>query len=220
MSGTQETVGEASGGQAGEPVPPRVSRAPAQPPAPSARPGRCSVHHGSARVGTCSFCGRALCLTCAIPVRGRLIGAECLDRVVEDPPEIQVQGPLPKGGDRLAAAAFGLVLLLTVFPWTRFEGGHRYFEAWTFHWSFLAAAAGAVGFAFAMLALYRPRNPWLESAVYAGCAGAVALGALLYRHHPPLLTRASLMPSLALLGGAVALVGVVVKLAGTASSRR
>src|SRR2546422_598115 len=50
----------------------------------AARPGRCANHPAVALVGTCEVCGRPLCIACAVPVRGRLIGPECLSEILED----------------------------------------------------------------------------------------------------------------------------------------
>ena len=58
----------------------------------AARPGRCANHPSVPGVGTCEVCGRPLCVACAVPVRGRLIGPECLPTILED---IAVPPPPP-----------------------------------------------------------------------------------------------------------------------------
>ena len=48
------------------------------------RTSRCANHPGEAGIAACELCGRWLCVACAVPVRGRVIGPECLASVVED----------------------------------------------------------------------------------------------------------------------------------------
>ena len=178
----------------------------------SARPRRCANHPGVAGVGTCELCGRSLCIACAVPVRGTVIGPECLGSVVEDAPP----GPPPSlvirpGGDRLAIAGFGLVTVLSFFPWSKFGDSSRFLGAWSLHWSLAAAGAGVIGLLFAVSALRRPSDPMLEALVYAAL-GLVVIGAsLLHHHHPPPLTIGSLVAWLAVIGGVLAVVGAGLK---------
>lgn len=179
---------------------------------PSARPRRCANHPGIAGIGTCELCGRWLCLACAVPVRGRVIGPECLASVVEDadpaPPSPLV---VRAGGDRLAIAGFGLVTVLSFFPWSRFGDSSHFLGAWSLHWSLVAAAAGVVGLLFAGYARRRPWEPLLEAVVYAGLGIIVAGASLLHRHYPPPLTAGSAVPWLAVIGGTLAVVGGALK---------
>ena len=185
------------------------------------RPGRCVNHPAVALVGTCEVCGWALCIACAVPVRGRLIGPECLSTILEDVPP--PQPVLPSGrpsGDFLALIGFALVVLLSAFPWSRFGDGSRFFGAWSFHWSLLAALAGMGGFVVAMVARYRTLDPRLETAVFGLAAVIVAVAAMLHYRRPPLLSDSTIWPLFAVVAAALALAGAVVKLFALLSVRR
>jgi hypothetical protein len=165
---------------------------------PRARPGRCANHPEVAEAGRCFVCARPLCLSCAIAFRGRVLGPECLATVLDDAPR-QAPPPPPRypRGDLLALMGFGLALLLTVLPWTRFGGQSGPFDAWRIHWSLLAAVSSALGLAFTIRALVRP--------VIAG------LGAVLGELRPPPLSEPTLAASFAVLGAGLALAGAGVK---------
>jgi hypothetical protein len=186
----------------------------------SVRLGRCANHAAIPAVGTCDVCGKAICLSCAVPVRGRLVCHECLGDVLEDvsidprPPDLV---HLPIQGDGLAIAGFALVVVLSVFPWTRFGDDSGYLEAWSLHWSLAAVGGSALGLAFALRALRRPMDPRLVAAVYAGLGLIVGGAALLHHQRPPgaPLASAAVTSRLALLGAALALVGGLVKRAST-----
>lgn len=182
------------------------------------KPGRCAHHPGVAAVGSCGVCGRSLCMACAVPVRGALIGPECLSTIL-DPGSLPPPPPASSRAAWLATAGFGLVVALTVLPWSRFGEGSRILGAWATNWALLSAAAGLAGFAFALFARYRRVDARVETAAYAGLAVGVAGGALLHVVHPPLLSEASAAPLVALLGAAVALLGAVVKARALAAGR-
>ena len=46
---------------------------------------RCVHHPGRAAVARCSACEEPICLPCAVPVRGRVVGPECLAAELGDP---------------------------------------------------------------------------------------------------------------------------------------
>jgi hypothetical protein len=172
-------------------------------------------------VGSCAGCGRPLCLACAIPVRGTLVGAECLTAVVEDAPSV---GPAPSApvstlGDHLVIAGFGLVVLLSIFPWSRFGGSSGFLGAWSLHWSLISVAAAVVGLALALVRRHRSLDPRLEAGSAVSLSVIVAVSAILYRLHPPLLSRASLVPSLAVVGAVIALTGGIMKTAVVVRAR-
>jgi len=176
-----------------------------------ARAGRCANHPAVARVGVCDACGRPLCVACATPVRGRLIGPECLSTVlVEPPPDRPIPAPIPRGGDLVAAAGFALALLSSILPWSRgLVSGP--FSAWTWHWSLIACLLAAAGTSVSLLAWRRPRRPTLETAVEVGLAVGTGTFALLHTAFPPSLSEPTAAPALAFLGAAVALGGAVAK---------
>jgi hypothetical protein len=178
----------------------------------TARPGRCVHHPGVAAVGACEICGRAVCVACAVPVRGTIVGPECLAAVLESPPDsLRVPPPVSPVGDWLARAGFGLVVALSLLPWSRFGEGSRILGAWAVNWSLLAAVGAIGGLGLASFARYRPVDPRLTASAYAILALSVALGALLHLFRPPLLSEASASPGLALVGSALALLGAVLK---------
>ena len=132
----------------------------------SARPGRCANHPSVAMVGTCERCGRSVCSACAIPVRGTLIGPECLGAILDEAPSVTPPSlAVPATGDRVAVAGFALVVLISMFPWSRFGDSSRYLGAWTLHWSLAASLAGVAGLVFALFAWRRPPPPLLVVAV-------------------------------------------------------
>src|SRR6476661_9740002 len=76
----------------------------------AAKKGRCSIHSGEDSVAACDVCGRAVCIACAIPVRGSVVGQECLSEVLEDPPPApDPPGPPPRAR-AIALAGFILVV--------------------------------------------------------------------------------------------------------------
>jgi len=146
-------------------------------------------------VAGCDSCGRPLCLTCATPVRGRVLGVECLtaalgpDAVPED--AVRVRRPSSPFGT-LTGVAFGLGLAATVLPWSRFGIGAEAFGAWgrTVRWSILAGGAAAAGAALWLaLRVWRPApRAWMRVAL--GLLGGIsAVGALLAVLRPPPFTR-------------------------------
>ena len=187
----------------------------------AARPGRCANHPAVALVGTCEVCGRALCIACAVPVRGRLIGPECLSEILEDVVSPQpLSRPVRPTGDRLALLGFGLVIVLSALPWSRFGDTPRYFGAWAVHWSLLAAVGGLGGLGAALIGRYRSIDPRLETAAYAVFAIVIGVGAVFHYRHPPLLSDSTVWPLVAVLGAALALLGAMVKLGALLSFGR
>lgn len=129
--------------------------------------------------------------------------------------------PEPKvaAANVLTMTGFGLVLLLSVLPWSRFGDASGLFEAWTVHWSLLAAAAGTVGFVAAVGFWRWPRDPGVEVVVCLPLAVLVIVGAGLHRLHPPSLSSASAVPLLAVGAGLVALAGAGFEAAGMLRTR-
>ena len=156
------------------------------------------------------MCGRALCVACAVPVRGSLLGRECLSSVLRDvpPPAPQQQPARPLGGS-LALVGFALVVAASLFPWSKFGGSARAFGAWRVQGSLAAALAGVVGTGVAVLARLRPFDPRLEAAAYGALAIVAGLGSNAGHRHPPLLSVATHWPLLGVAGAAIALVGAV-----------
>jgi hypothetical protein len=182
---------------------------------------RCANHPAVPQVGVCDRCGRALCATCAVPVRGRLIGPECLSFVVDQPvPEPRILPAIPPSGDLLSLAGFVLALASTLVRWSRFGGSRAYLGAWTPHWAMLAAVASLAGVGLAAMARFRPLDPRPLIAGYAILPLAGAFGALVHYRHPPLLAESTAAPLVAIVGFAIALGGAVRKGAALIRARR
>lgn len=180
------------------------------------RPGRCAVHPTASAVGNCEACGRPLCLACAIPVRGALVGGECLSVVLEEVAE-PVAAPAPIGprGEALTLTGFGLVVAVSVLPWSRYGDASGFLQAWTPHWSLLAAAAALAGLVVTIAWHRRPRDPRLEAAAIAGLALLVVMGAGLHALRPPsafsrVWAYAWIAP---MAGAALALIGAAMRIA-------
>ena len=150
-----------------------------------------------------------MCLACATPVRGQVFGAECLGEVLgSDAPSE------PEDGSRAADArartvarlGFGLAVLATALPWSRFGPGSEAFGAWgqTAWWSMVAGIAAIAGLALT-LAQLRPRlrTPgWDAAAAFLGAV--VSLAAVVAVAFPPAFSRPWLGPWVAAAAGVVA----------------
>jgi asparagine N-glycosylation enzyme membrane subunit Stt3 len=149
-----------------------------------------------------------MCLACAIPVRGRTLGTECLasalgpDAPVHEVPEHE-PGSL---GRSVALGAFALAAAMTVLPWSRFGPGAEAFGAWTsgFSWSILAGAAATAGLLLSLARRLRPGlgRGWDVATVVAGAL--VVVGSALAIVRAPAFTSPWLGPYLALVAGALA----------------
>ena len=164
-------------------------------------------------MGVCDVCGRPLCVECAVPVRGRVLGSECLAEVLGD----DIGGSEPPRpwrkkravADRAAGVLLAIVTLASLLPWTRFSTGSGFAGAWAIdgRWSMLAAGGAGIGL-----------GVWLASSARSAVAriaavtgGAVAsAGSLLAIVNPPPFTKPAAAPWIALVAGASALVAAVV----------
>jgi hypothetical protein len=179
-----------------------------------ARQGRCANHPAVAQVGLCDVCGRPLCVACATPVRGRLVGPECLSQVLEiAPPATVVPAPLSRHGDLVAAAGFLMVLALSVIPWSHgLVSGP--FTAWTPHWSLIACGCAVLGEAVSLRAAWSTWRPAIEASAQGLLAAAVVTTSILHAGFPPSLSQATAAPFFAAVAGGIALAGVAIKAVG------
>lgn len=150
-----------------------------------------------------------MCLACATPVRGKTYGAECLSDVLgpDAPDPAESKAPRPDRAIRtFTVAAFGLAVLATGLPWSRFGPGSDVFGAWTRSslWSLVAALAAIAGLLLAA-ARWRPHlhNPGWDLIV-AGLGALVSVASLLSVLFPPPFSRPWLGPWFALAFGALA----------------
>lgn len=164
---------------------------------------RCDQHPSRPSVGRCEGCGRPLCLSCAVPVRGALFGAECLPERIGGEP---AAGPAPESsGPRVAiAVGLGLCLLGTALPWSRVGPDSGAFGAWGGppRWASLTAAAAVLGVALWLVARFTRLVPERGADVALAVLGALAaLGAALAAWHPPAFTSVWLGAWVSVLGG-------------------
>lgn len=169
----------------------------------------------------CDVCGASLCLGCAVPVRGVAVGPECLAKLLDDAePTAPPPAPSLSRADAVAAVAFGLVILLSIFPWSRFAAASGPFGAWTMHWSLLAVAGAALGLFVAVAPVRRRLDPSVEVIIQLVLAVAVATGAFLHYDRPPPLSSPTVVPILAGLAAMVATAGGVTKATALLRMRR
>jgi hypothetical protein len=212
-------VQEASSGpsESGEPEPERAKTAKRETSA--QRKGRCATHPGEDAVASCDVCGRSLCITCAVPVRGSVVGQECLAQVVEDPPPAPAPRRSPSVSRVLLVGGFALTLGSSILPWARYGDASGMFQAWTVHWSLLAVAASLGGL---LLLVFRRRldaDPFVLSVLLVALAALALIGVLMHGIHPPTLSeRAPLGWGLAVIGSGAALIGAAAMLNGVVRS--
>ena len=169
---------------------------------------RCEVHPGRVAAAHCASCGRPICVRCAVPVRGRVLGPECLRDALGDeaPPEPAPNRERRPAAEVVAGAAFCAAVVVTLFPWTRFATGSGFAGAWASdrRWSMLAATAAVAGLASWTGGRRLPRLA-SRAQIILGVLAAVGAGMALA--HPPPFKHASVSPIVAavlLLAGAVA----------------
>lgn len=151
--------------------------------------GRCARHQGSRAIAVCDACGEALCLACAVPVRGQVLGPGCLG---EDVAQTQPVGLAAEDRIRLAQdAAIAALALATALPWSGFGLGSGPFGAWGFtpRWASVVTIAAIAGLVTALWSRRRGRRatPSIDDAVRV--IASIALGAsLLALIAPPAFT--------------------------------
>jgi hypothetical protein len=210
MSDVQETTPGPSEAEEPEPEQEKTARRET-----TARKGRCATHPGEVSVAECDVCGRALCIACAVPVRGSVVGQECLAQVVEDPPPAPAPTRSLSPARLLLVGGFALTLAASILPWARYGDASGMLRAWTMHWSLLAVVAALGGVVVLMLRRRFPADQLLLSVVLVVLAALTLLGVLLHGVHPPPLSeRAPLGWGLAVLGSGAALIGALMLLQG------
>jgi hypothetical protein len=165
---------------------------------------RCAHHGARPAVDRCDACGEPICLGCAIPVRGRVLGPGCVSAELGDP--ALAASPEPDRTRRWPAVVGAAVAALaTIGPWTRTGAGDRPFGAWipTMRWSLAAGAAAIVLLALAWRWARRDGStvPLLVTAGVAVLASALAIA------FPPTFQAASWGPWACGLGAAAAAAG-------------
>lgn len=169
---------------------------------------RCLTHPGVAAVAFCDSCGGALCLDCAIPVRGEVIGIECLaTRVPDSPPPAEAAAGRRTIPDRVSLGGLLLALLASLLPWTQFGVADGAFGGWgtPLRYGSLVGPLAAAG----LLAIWLASRPGTRAervrAALAVLAGTlVVIASLLAIGRPPPFTRPSAGPYVAIAGGLTA----------------
>jgi hypothetical protein len=159
----------------------------------------------------CHSCGRPLCLTCAIPVRGEVFGSECLAEVLgpewAGPPR-GVPVRRPNAPFDLTGAAFFAAVVSTVLPWTRFGAASGLFGAWgisPFQWSTFSALGATAGLLLWLCLRVAGRSGGRSGGcVLLALAVVAASGSILHAYNPPPFTHPWLGPWVALGSAAVA----------------
>jgi hypothetical protein len=168
---------------------------------------RCEIHPGVPSVAHCDRCRRALCVDCAVPVRGRILGPEC---VPASPGEGVSPAPAKPAARRPGLAgvgvAFGVCVALSTLPWTRFGHASGPFDAWRWpRWSLLAVVGAAVGLAIWAFQWWRPRmTDRTALLLLASLAAITAIGGVLAGLFPAPLTKSAWVPWVVAAIGAVA----------------
>jgi hypothetical protein len=166
---------------------------------------RCRHHPGRTAVARCSACGEPICLACAVPVRGRVLGPGCVAEELGDPaltmpPEPDVSVP----GATWTVVGAALTILATAGPWTRAGSGARLFGAWVpnVRWSTTAALASLVLIAVAWW--FRSSGSPVARTLVIVTGLLVAVASALAIAFPPIFQVASWGPWVAAAGGAIA----------------
>jgi hypothetical protein len=167
---------------------------------------RCAHHSARQAVARCDACELPVCLACAVPVRGRVLGPECLAAELGDPALVAPPEPddHPRGSWAVIAGAVAAVIG-TAGPWTRTGAGDRLLGAWvpSLRWSMVAAVA-AVALAISVSWL-RARGGRRAVVTTTSLAAAVLAASVLAMAFPPTFQAASWGPWVTAVGGVLAI---------------
>ena len=169
---------------------------------------RCIHHPSRAAIARCDACEEPVCVTCAVPVRGRVLGPECLGVELGEPAITATPEPeRGRAGSWAAVAGASLALFATAGPWTRTGAGDRLFGAWvpSFRWSMAAAVAAALLLPAVWWFRARGAPAGATLAILGGTTVVVA--SVLAIAFPPTFQVASWGPWVAAIGGGIALAG-------------
>jgi len=162
-----------------------------------------------------------MCVRCAVPVRGQVLGAECLPTALG--PDLALEPEPPgRGGPPLlwTGVAFAAAVLASIIPWKRFGPGSGLLGAWglTPRWSMVAGTAAILGLLIWGTVAVRHLSPgprWVTSLRFL--AVLVIAGSLLHLLRPPSFGPSSVGPWLSLAAGFVA---IMASLKGSRSPAR
>lgn len=168
---------------------------------------RCHSHPGEDAVAACAECGKPVCLACAVPVRGSVIGVECLDVELSRPVAVKprrVRAPL-------VGIGFAVAVVATLMPWRKYGLGSGLFGAWgtAVRWSVISAACAITG--LLIWAWPTLRHRLLHRGAWIGSLRVLATtcvaGAAMHLIKPPIVGPQSYGAWVAIAGGLLALAG-------------
>lgn len=162
---------------------------------------RCAHHAARAAVANCDACGEPVCIGCAVPIRGRILGPGCIADELGDPALVTPPEPVRERPWVAVAGALAAVVG-TLGPWTRTGAGDRVLGAWvpTARWSILAAVASVVLLPVA----WRWADDLGGRLLGLGLAVVTAVASALAIVFPPTFQAASWGPWVTLAGAVVA----------------
>lgn len=138
-------------------------------------------------MGRCDSCGNPACLSCAIPVRGKLLCQTCASRELGAPEPPASITRRPRRPDVAAAVLLGVALLATIPPWHRSGPLTEVLSAWRpgpQPWPLIASLGALVALAAALAPVATRRISARAGAAacalvasLAGVAAALALAA-------------------------------------------
>jgi hypothetical protein len=148
---------------------------------------RCAVHAERQSVGRCEDCGRATCLDCAVPFRGRLLCTACASKALGTPEP--VQRPVARASPASAVvvgALLAVALGATIPPWHRSGTLSRPFGAWrplpeVAPLVAVLALSGAAGLLLWAAVRHRLRRPLMAVVGAVSLLGAVATAVSMLR---------------------------------------
>jgi hypothetical protein len=188
---------------------------------------RCATHPTSASVAMCRGCARALCLRCAVPVRGEVFGPECLPTVLGPGGATTPTVVAPRPRDvPFVAIGFALMgaVVGSILPWSRFGDPSGLFGGWGIdpqRWSSLATYPAVLGLVLWFVAAAARRQPprWIVLLLLTASAAIVA-GSVLHQVNPPPFTHGWLGPWVTGGFGALGLMASALALRGTLRTER
>jgi hypothetical protein len=161
---------------------------------------RCAHHPGRPAIARCDRCEEAVCLACAVPVRGRVLGPGCVAAELGDP-GLTAPPETERGAWWIAVGGALVALVGTAAPWTRTGAGDRIMGAWVLdvRWSMVAAIAAVA----LLVVTWRGVGARARSGVVA-LGLVVSIASALAIAFPPTFQVASWGPWVSAVGGAVA----------------
>jgi hypothetical protein len=171
---------------------------------------RCENHPSKPAVAACNECGKSLCISCAIPVRGEVLGPECVEARTGVPAEQPTAEERARFAQPAAAVGFGVLVVSSVLPWSHYGLGSGAFGAWgtDVRWASAALTCGLIGCVVWIVDNTGARRGRTWAARAEAILAAVALAAsILALIRPPAFSPPWLGPWFAIAGATITLLG-------------